>query len=58
MNRFLVGEMKRAKKDDKKLGVRIRSAWDAPSIKTLAVAKVCRELDIPKGLDVVKIEQF
>ncbi|KAA3657737.1 MAG: hypothetical protein DWQ10_12635 [Calditrichaeota bacterium] len=55
---FLVSEMKRAKKDEKKLGVRIRASWDAPSRKTLAVAKVCRELNVPKGLDVVKIRQF
>ncbi|KAA3620419.1 MAG: hypothetical protein DWQ05_00310 [Calditrichaeota bacterium] len=58
VRRYLSNEIKKAKADKKQLGVRIRSSWDAPARKTLAVAKVCRGLDIPKGLDVVKIRQF
>ena len=61
-SRELRGYLRNAKNEANakkiKLGVRIRSAWDAPAQKTLAVAKVCRELNIPKGLDVVKIRQF
>lgn len=37
------------------VGVRIRANWDSPVEYGLAVAKLCRDLGIPKGLDVVKL---
>ncbi len=55
---YLRNALNEARARNMKLGVRIRSSWDAPAQKTLAVAKVCRELGIPKGLDVIKIRQF
>lgn len=43
--------------EGKKFGVRIRSDFDAPIEFSLRAAKVCRELDIPKGLDVIKVRE-
>jgi biopolymer transport protein ExbD len=37
------------------LGVRIRANWDSSVEYSLAVAKLCRDLGISKGLDVVKL---
>lgn len=38
------------------MGVRIRAAWDSSVDHSLAVARLCRELGIPKGLDVIKMK--
>ncbi len=42
----------------KMLGVRIRANWDAPVEKAMKVAKMCRELGIPKGLDVIRVKNL
>lgn len=44
-----------AKSADQRLGVRIRAHWQSPIEHSLAVARLCKELGIPKGLDVVKV---
>ncbi len=41
--------------EGKPLGVRIRANWDAPTRYSLQVARLCRDLGIPKGLDVVRV---
>lgn len=42
---------------NKQLGVRIRADWDSSVEHSLAVAKLCRDMGIPKGLDVVKLNE-
>lgn len=37
------------------LAVRIRANWDSPVEYGMAVAKLCREMGLEKGLDVVKL---
>lgn len=51
---YIANELQDARKKKLKLGVRIRSAWDTPVEKSLAVANICRDLGIPKGIDVIR----
>lgn len=51
---FLAEKLALANKEGKELGVRIRAHWDSPVEHSLAVAQICRDLTIPKGLDVIK----
>ena len=52
---YLSQQVQKSKNLGKQLGVRIRADWDAPVENGLSVAKICRELGINKGLDVVKL---
>jgi len=53
---YLSNKMAEAAAQGVPLGVRIRAAWDSPVEHSLAVARLCRELGIPKGLDVIKMQ--
>jgi len=53
---YLVKKMAEASSQGVPLGVRIRAAWDSSVEPGLAVAKLCRDLGIPKGLDVIKMK--
>ena len=53
---YLKAQQRKARLEGKKIGVRIRANHDAPVLKSLAVAKACKELGIAKGLDVVKVK--
>lgn len=44
-----------SRSNGKKVGVRIRASWDAPVEYSLAVAKICKRLGLPKGIDVVRV---
>ena len=55
LKRYLMGKASEAKIKRKQLGVRIRADWDSPVEHSLAVAELCRDMGIPKGLDVVKL---
>lgn len=52
---YLLQQMQKFKIEGEQLGVRIRADWDAAVEHGLTVAKICRELGINKGLDVVKL---
>ena len=55
LRRYLAQVLAEAQREGKDLGVRIRANWDAPVERTMKVAKICRDLGIPKGLDVIKV---
>ncbi len=56
LGRFLRQVLAEARQEGKDLGVRIRANWDAPVERTMKVAKLCRDLGIPKGLDVIRVK--
>lgn len=53
---YLVEKERQASSRNARLGVRIRANWDAPVEYGLAVARLCRDLNLPKGLDVVRVD--
>lgn len=55
LRHFLAEKRQIADAEGKRLGIRIRANWDSPVEYSLAVARLCRNLGIPKGLDVVKL---
>ncbi len=55
LKRYLMGKANELALKNEQLGVRIRANWDSSVEHSLAVAKLCRDLGIPKGLDVVKL---
>ncbi len=55
LRRYLKRRAAEIRAEGKKIGVRIRANYDAPTQRALAAAKVCKELGIPKGLDVIKV---
>lgn len=52
---YLTQELLEAENEGSQLGIRIRADWDSSVEYGLAVAKLCSNLGIPKGLDVVKL---
>ena len=52
---YIVQKAREAEKSGTQLGVRIRANWDAPVEYAMAVAKLCRDMGLAKGLDVVKL---
>lgn len=52
---YLIQIIEEAENEGTQLGIRIRANWDSPVEYGLAVAKLCSNLGIPKGLDVVKL---
>jgi biopolymer transport protein ExbD len=38
------------------IGVRIRAHWESPLEYSIAVARICKDLGLPKGLDVVRVK--
>lgn len=55
LKRYLVEKANIAVSKGEQVGVRIRANWDSSVEHSLAAAKLCRDLGIPKGLDVVKL---
>ncbi|MDQ7064358.1 MAG: biopolymer transporter ExbD [candidate division KSB1 bacterium] len=55
LRRYLVALQSELRAEGKDLGVRIRANWDAPTRYSMQVARLCRDLGIPKGLDVVRV---
>ncbi len=55
LRQYLTQKARQAQFDGAQLGVRIRANWDSPVEHGLAVARLCRDLGFPKGLDVVKL---
>jgi len=55
LRQYLTQTSDQAASEGAQLGVRIRANWDASVEHGLAVARLCRDLGIPKGLDVVKL---
>lgn len=55
LKRYLMGKASEASSKGAQIGVRIRADWDSSVEHSLAVAKLCRDLGIDKGLDVVKL---
>lgn len=53
---YLVEKTRQANSRKARLGVRIRANFDAPVEYGLAVARLCRDLSLPKGLDVVRMD--
>lgn len=54
VRRYLTARAAQAASEGAQLGIRIRASWDSPVEYSLAVAKICRDMDLQKGLDVVK----
>jgi biopolymer transport protein ExbD len=55
LRRFLAEKQAAAGQEGKELGIRIRANWDSPVEYSLTVAQICRNLGLPKGLDVIKL---
>ena len=55
VKRYLTHKANQAAANGERLGVRIRANWDSSAEHGLAVARLCRDLGISKGLDVVKL---
>lgn len=56
VKRYLVEKMTKASTEGEQLGIRIMADWDSSVEHSLAVARLCRDLGIPKGLDVIKFD--
>lgn len=52
---YLQGKVNQARRENTLLRVRIRSNWNTPVKYTAAVANLCENLKIPKGVDVHRI---
>ncbi len=55
LQKYLAKVASESRSNGKKIGVRIRSNWDAPVEHSLAVAKICKRLGVPKGIDVIRV---
>jgi len=55
LKRYLTQKANQTAANGKQLGVRIRANWDSSVEHGMAVARLCRDLGIAKGLDVVKL---
>lgn len=56
VQRFLMQKQQETRGQGVQLGVRIRADWNSPVEYGLELARLCRDLGIPKGLDVVRLE--
>ncbi len=56
VQRFLMQKQQETRGQGVQLGVRIRADWNSPVEYGMALARVCRDLGIPKGLDVVRLD--
>jgi len=54
---YLAEKMTKASTQGQQLGIRIMADWDSSVEYSLALARLCRELGIPKGLDVIKFDR-
>lgn len=54
LRQYLTKRAKQAEREGGQLGIRIRASWDSPVEHGLAAARVCRDMGLPKGLDVVR----
>jgi len=57
LKRYLREKINGATSKNQPVGVRIRANWDSSVEHSLAVARLCRDLGIPRGLDVVKLNE-
>lgn len=55
LQRFLAEQAALSARSGEALGVRIRASFDTPVHYSLIVARICGALDLPKGLDVVRV---
>jgi len=55
LQKYLTKVANESRSNGRKVGVRIRSNWDAPVEYSLAVAKICKRLGLPKGIDVIRV---
>jgi len=55
LRRYLTQQVTQAASEGAQLGVRIRADWNSSVEHGLAVARLCRDLGLAKGLDVVKL---
>jgi biopolymer transport protein ExbD len=55
LQRYLRTKASESARQGEPIGVRIRANWDSSVEHSLAIAKLCRDMGIPKGLDVVKL---
>lgn len=55
LRQYITQKAKQAEFEGAQLGVRIRANWDSPVEYGMAVAKLCRDMGLAKGLDVVKL---
>lgn len=55
LRQYIMQKAKQAQSEGAQLGVRIRANWDSPVEYGMAVAKLCRDMGLAKGLDVVKL---
>jgi len=55
LRQYITQKARQAEISGTQLGVRIRANWDSPVEYGLAVAKLCRDMGLAKGLDVVKL---
>lgn len=56
VQRFLMQKQQETRGQGVQLGVRIRADWNSPVEYGMALARLCRDLGIPKGLDVVRLD--
>jgi len=54
---YLIQKINETRVQGVEFGVRIRANWDSPVEYGMAVARLCRDLGLPKGLDVVKLNE-
>ena len=52
---YLTKKLRETELNRAQIGVRICADWDSPVEYGIAVARICRDLGIPKGLDVVRL---
>lgn len=53
--RYIAGKAREAEAEGQALRVRVRSNWDTPIKYTLAVTRICDELNLAKGVDVARL---
>ncbi|NIR50653.1 biopolymer transporter ExbD [candidate division KSB1 bacterium] len=51
-----LAEAREKQTETQQIGVRIRAHWESPLEYSIAVARICKELGLPKGLDVVRVK--
>ncbi|MDZ7263644.1 MAG: biopolymer transporter ExbD [candidate division KSB1 bacterium] len=56
VQRYLIQKQQETRRQGAQLGVRIRADWNSPVEYGMALARLCRDLGIPKGLDVVRLD--
>lgn len=55
LQRFLANQAQLSAQDKRPLGIRIRAGFDTPVHYSMIAARICSDLSLPKGLDVVRV---